>query len=62
MKDFGNKAGVCRQCLNQRYGTSLLPSDCRYSTYSMLCPGCNQMHQIPIGFRFRGKMKIILKK
>ena len=59
---WNNETHVCRQCLNRIYGTSLLPPDCRYSTYSMPCPGCGQMHQIPIVLTLKGRAKILFRK
>ena len=62
MRILQNEDGFCRQCLNSGHGMNLQPRDCRYSAYAMSCPACGKMHQIPVGFRLRGKVKILLRK
>ena len=61
-KIIHNEDNICRQCLNNRYGINLVPDECRYSTYSMPCPACGELHQIPIRFSLRGRMKILLRR
>lgn len=47
--------GICRACLNEKYGLSLTPKDCEYDEYPRECGRCSQVRNIVCGLRgFKG--------
>ena len=44
-KRFGGH--ICRRCLNEVYGLSLQPEDCRYENFCpSVCPRCGEVQNI----------------
>ena len=52
---------VCRRCINRKYRVKLEPSDCIYGMYPSPCAVCGDVHNIVIGLRTGGKMKLLFK-
>ena len=52
---------VCRRCISRVYDVRLLPEDCVYDDYPQRCSCCRQVHNIVVGFRISGKLKMLFK-
>ena len=57
---YGN--GICRKCINKVYHANLEPEDCHYFIYPHRCPRCGNMRNIVVGFRLRGRAKMLFRR
>ncbi len=55
-------SGLCRKCLNEKYGSNLLPEDCQYFAFPELCPRCNKVNNIVVGIHPLKRWKLRFKK
>lgn len=58
-EQLGNN--VCRRCINRTFHVNLEPPDCSYAMYPSPCSACGNVHNIVIGLRRSGKLKLLLK-
>ena len=54
--------GLCRKCINEKYGADLLPEDCKYFTFPAVCPMCGKVNNIVVDVRLIGRRKLWFKK
>ena len=57
---YDYEAYICRRCLNEEYGSRLLPDDCHYG-YVAECPCCGELRSIVVGLKRRGHVKMWFK-
>lgn len=63
LRDVNKNLGitVCRRCIGRAYNVKLLPKDCIYDDYPQMCICCRKVHNIVVGFKFSGKIKMLFK-
>ena len=49
---------LCRECINQRYGSRLKRNDCRYGIYLSYCECCGQLKNIVTDIKLFSRWKI----
>ena len=54
---------MCRRCINEKYGLSLVPENCFYLHFQSICANCGELHNIvldvdrPTRWQIRRKVK-----
>ena len=53
---------VCRRCIRKCYRVNLLPEDCIYAHFPGECSCCGEPHNLVIGLRLSGRIKLWRKR
>ena len=53
---------VCRRCIRKRYNVDLQPEDCVYAHFPGECSCCGIPHNLVVGLRLSGKLKLLGKR
>ncbi len=51
---------ICRRCVNKKYHVHLTPENCKYGYYYR-CPICGEDHNMVVGFKGIGKLKMFFR-